>query len=366
MFDFLILHMRNQSDPFFGTLPPSSFQDPFSKIWMPHAMKTDIGLLVTEYCASVNFDKQRKLNHQPYTISTKSRLLNLLNEGLRSSKPFPDELIMAVYSLMYLVASEDFDVHWNGLVTMVNARGGLGEEGISGIVGNLVSAADRDFAALFEREPRLSRPRDYGTTTEYSPHINMESPLHPLNRLCVELKNHPHLPHIVTDVLDRLQKVTSMIIETFSALTNITPAINQECQHLLQIIGNSRADEALCVAAHVYIRCISEGTKFSEGFPDEELQNLQDILSTLSRNVWNTMPSVLLFIHLVAQSAARFIPTSRVYFLASQQRLVAPLALVMYPDTSLSLETFILVQLYIRTVASAKVANSGILSWNLT
>jgi hypothetical protein len=103
MFDFLIQHMRDQSDPFFGTLPPSSFQYPFSKIWMPLALKTDIGLLVTEYCASVNFDKQRRLDPQPYTVAAKSRLLNLLNEGLRSSKPFPDELIMAVYSLMYLV-----------------------------------------------------------------------------------------------------------------------------------------------------------------------------------------------------------------------------------------------------------------------
>jgi hypothetical protein len=103
MFDFLMQHLRNQSDPFFGSLPPSPFQYPFSKIWMPHAIKSDIGLLVTEYCASVNFDKQRKLDPQPYTVATKSRLLSLLNDGLRSPKPFPDELIMAIYSLMYLV-----------------------------------------------------------------------------------------------------------------------------------------------------------------------------------------------------------------------------------------------------------------------
>jgi hypothetical protein len=70
---------------------------------MPLAMQTALGLLVTEYCASVNFDKQRKLDPQPYTIAAKFRLLNLLNEGLRSSNPFSDELIMAVYSLMYLV-----------------------------------------------------------------------------------------------------------------------------------------------------------------------------------------------------------------------------------------------------------------------
>ena len=72
-------------------------------------MKTHLGLLVTEYCASVNFDKQQKLDPQPHTVATKSRLLSLLNEGLRSSKPFPDELIMAVYSLMYLVV---FDPHF--------------------------------------------------------------------------------------------------------------------------------------------------------------------------------------------------------------------------------------------------------------
>ena len=70
---------------------------------MPLAMQTTLGLLVTEYCACVNFDKQRKLDPQPYTIAAKFRLLNLLNEGLRSSSPFSDELIMAVYSLTYLV-----------------------------------------------------------------------------------------------------------------------------------------------------------------------------------------------------------------------------------------------------------------------
>jgi hypothetical protein len=103
MFDFLLQHLRNQSDPFFSSLPPGPFQYPFSKIWMPRAIESDIGLLVTEYCASVNFDRQRKLDSQPYTVATKSRLLILLNEGLRSSKQFPDELIMAVYSLMHLV-----------------------------------------------------------------------------------------------------------------------------------------------------------------------------------------------------------------------------------------------------------------------
>jgi hypothetical protein len=340
-------------------------------------MKTDIGLLVTQYCASVNFDKQRKLGPQPYTVATKSRLLNLLNEGLRSSKPFPDELIMAVYSLMYLVASEDFEVHWNGLVTMVYARGGLGGQGISGIVGNLVSIADRDFAALFEREPRLSRPRDHGTETEYSPHINMDSPLHPLHQPYAEFRGHQHLPRIVADVLGGLRKLTAMVIETFSAFADLKPAINQECQRLLQIVGKSLADhfstpkeglmyEAVSIAARVYVRCISEGAKFSEAMSEAELQDLQHILSTLSRNAWDTVPGVLLFIHLVAQPAARLIPASRAYFPASQQRLVAPLALVMYPDTVLSLETFILVQRYIRTVASARLANTGILSWNLT
>ena len=70
---------------------------------MPLAVQTALGLLVTEYCASINFDKQRKLDPQPYTVAAKSRLLNLLNEGLRSSSPFSDELIMTVYSLTYLV-----------------------------------------------------------------------------------------------------------------------------------------------------------------------------------------------------------------------------------------------------------------------
>ena len=123
MFDFLMQYLRNLSDPFCSTLRPSFFQYPFSKIWMPFAIQTNIGLLVTEYCASVSFDKKRKLLPQPYTVAAKSRLLSLLNEGLRSSKQFPDELIMAVYSLMYLVASEDFEVHWDGLVTMVSIRG---------------------------------------------------------------------------------------------------------------------------------------------------------------------------------------------------------------------------------------------------
>jgi hypothetical protein len=377
MFDFLIQHLRNQSDPFFDTLPPSPFQYPFSKIWMPHAMKTEIGLLVTQYCAAVNFDKQRKLGPQPYTIATQSRLLNLLNEGLRSSKPFPDDLIMAVYSLMYLVASEDFEVHWKGLVTMVNARGGLGDHGISGIVGNLVSIADRDFAALFEREPRLSRPRGYGADTKCSPHINMDSPVHPLHRPHAEFKGHQRLPRTVADVLGGLRRLTAMVVETFSALPDITPVIDQECQRLLQLVGKSLADhfstpkeglmyEAVSIATRVYVRCISEGAEFSEGMSEAELHDLQDCLSTLSRSAWDTVPGLLLFIHLVAQPAARLTPTSRTYFLASQQRLVAPLALVMYPDTVLSLETFILVQRYIRTVANARQAKNGDLSRNLT
>jgi hypothetical protein len=238
-----------------------------------------------------------------------------------------------------------------------------------------ISSADRDFAALFEREPRLIRPRSYGATTEYSPHINMDSPLHPLHRPHVKLKTQPHLPHEVADVLQRLQKVTSMVIETFSALADITPSINQECQYLLDMTETSPVDqfntrkeglmyEALCIASRIYVRCILESTKFSKGFPEPELRNLQDILSTLSRNVWDTIPGVLLFIHLVAQPAARLIPTSKAYFLASQQRLVAPLALVMYPDTVLSLETFILVQRYIRMAASAKFANDDILLYD--
>jgi hypothetical protein len=99
---------------------------------------------------------------------------------------------------------------------------------------------------------------------------------------------------------------------------------------------------------------------------EAELHDLQDCLSTLSRSAWDTVPGLLLFIHLVAQPAARLTPTSRTYFLASQQRLVAPLALVMYPDTVLSLETFILVQRYIRTVANARQAKNGDLSRDLT
>ena len=279
---------------------------------------------------------------------------------------------MAVYSLMYLLASEDFEVHWNGLVTMVNVRGGLGDQGVSGIVGNLVSIADRDFASLFEREPRLSRPPNYGATTECSPHINLDSPLHPLHRLDTGLKNRPDQPHKMADVLQRLQKLTSLIIESFSALTDSTSTINQECQYLLDIMQRPVADnsnthgeglvyDALCIAGRVYVRCILEGTKFSEGLSKAQLQNLQDILSTMDRNVWDTVPGVLLFIHLVAQPGARLIPTSRAYFLASQQRLVAPLALVMYPDTVLSLETFILVQRYIRMAASAKFDSKGTL-----
>jgi hypothetical protein len=201
----------------------------------------------------------------------------------------------------------------------------------------------------------------------------MDSPLHPLHRPDVEFKHHQRLPQQVADLLKSLQKVTSMVIETFSVLTDITPAISEECQYLLDVIRNSLADnfhtrreglmyEALCIAARVYARGISEATKFSEAFSEAELENLQDILSTLSRNVWDTVPGVLLFIHLVAQPAARLIPTSRAYFLASQQRLMAPLALVMYTDTILSVETFILVQRYIRMVAGARVATSGILS----
>ena len=375
MFDFLIQHMRNQSDPFFDTLPPSQFQYPFSKIWMPVAMKTNIGLLVTAYCAAVNFDNQRELEPQPYTVAAKSRLLNLLNEGLRSSKPFPDELIMAVYSLMYLVPSEDFEVHWKGLVTMVNVRGGLGEQGIDGIVGHLVSIADLDFAALFESEPRLRRTYNNGSSTACSLHINMHSPLHPLNQSCGAPENLLDLPHKMADVLRRLQKVTSLVIDTFSTLADITSTINDECQHLLETIEDSQADrfsnrreglvyEALGIAARVYVRCISKGIRFSKGFPEVELQNLQDILSTLSRNVWDNVPGVLLFIYLVAQPAARLIPTFRTYFLVSQQRLAAPLALVMYKDTALSLEKFILVQRYIRMAESAKCARKVTLSYN--
>jgi hypothetical protein len=173
----------------------------------------------------------------------------------------------------------------------------------------------------------------------------MDSPLLPLHRPYAELKYHPRLPQQVADVLKVLQKITWMVTQTFSAFTDITPAINEECQHLLDIMQKSLAGdfhtrreglmyEALCIAARVYARGISDGTKFSKAFTGAELQNLQDILSTLSRNVWDTVPGVLLFIHLVAQPAARFISTSRAYFLSSQQRLVAPLALVMYPEPS--------------------------------
>lgn len=237
-----------------------------------------------------------------------------------------------------------------------------------------VSSADRDFAALFEREPRLTRPRNCATT-KCSPHINMDSPLHSLHRPCSEWKNYPPLPQKLAHILEILQNVTSMVAETFSGPTDITSVINQECQCLLDVMDGSPADyfttrseglmyEALCISARVYVRCISEGTSLSQGFPEAELQNLQDILSTLSRNAWDTVPGILLFIHLVAQPATRLVPSSRAYFLASQQRLVAPLALVMYPDTVSSLEMFILVQRYIRMVASAKVDNSNIFSSN--
>ena len=149
-----------------------------------------------------------------------------------------------------------------------------------------------------------------------------------------------------------------------------TSAINQECQDLLEIMEPSRAAqfntrreglmyEALCTVARVYVRCILKGTKFSESFPEAGLKNLQDILSALSRSAWDTVPGVLLFIHLVAQPAARHIPTTRAYFLPLQERLVAPLALVKYPDTVLSLETFILVQRYIRMTENAKLTSEG-------
>jgi hypothetical protein len=197
----------------------------------------------------------------------------------------------------------------------------------------------------------------------------MHSPLHPLHGPYAGLENPPHPPYEVADVLARLQRVASMVVESFSVLTDTTTAINRDCQYLLDIMDHclpghfetrreSLMFEALCLAAKVYVKCISQGTKFAEGFPKVELQNLQDILSTLSRSVWDTVPGVFLFIHLVAQPAARLIPDSKAYFSASQQRLVAPLALVMYSDTLLSLETFILVQRYIRVVASARARSS--------
>lgn len=198
----------------------------------------------------------------------------------------------------------------------------------------------------------------------------MHSPLHPLHGPYVGLGNLPNLPHKVADVLARLQSITSMVVESFSALTDTTTAINQDCQYLLDVMEHylpehfetrreSLMFEALCLAAKVYVKCISQGIKFSEGFPKVELQNLQDILSTLSRSAWDTVPGVFLFIHLVAQPAARLIPDSNAYFSDSQQRLVAPLALVMYSDTVLSLEIFILVQRYIRVAESTRARSSG-------
>jgi hypothetical protein len=198
----------------------------------------------------------------------------------------------------------------------------------------------------------------------------MHSPLHPLHGPYAGLENPPNLPHKVADVLARLRSVTSMVVESFSALTDTTTAINRDCQYLLDVMEHylpehfetrreSLMFEALCLAAKVYVKCISQGIKFSEGFPKVELQNLQDILSTLSRSAWDTVPGVFLFIHLVAQPAARLIPDSNAYFSASQQRLVAPLALVMYSDTVLSLEIFILVQRYIRVAESTRARSSG-------
>jgi hypothetical protein len=153
----------------------------------------------------------------------------------------------------------------------------------------------------------LSRPPNYGANTERSPHINMHSPLHPLHGPCAGLEDPPHLPHRVANILMRLRRVTSMVVESFSTLTDTTTAINRYCQELLDVMDHYLPEhfetrreclmfEALCLAAKVYIKCISQGTKFSEGFPKLELQNLQDILSTLSRSVWDTVPGVFLFI----------------------------------------------------------------------
>ena len=93
-------------EPFLGNVKLGPIaRHPFTKSWMGFAIKSPLSLAATYHAGATSLDQSSGRPLQPATLASQHHLLKSINEGIRSTTLFPDDLLVAVIVVAFLAVS---------------------------------------------------------------------------------------------------------------------------------------------------------------------------------------------------------------------------------------------------------------------